>query len=120
MTTEPIETETDDEEDLATCDHCGDVISQAAYDAGDGLCAGCVATTFLCEDCSDRTYTEDAHKTHSTLCESCGDTKDEEIAQERLDAAKEAAQEAFDAILDSDDLAVIAKALAALKRLQPK
>ena len=55
-----------------------------------------------------------------TLCESCGDTKDEEIVQERLDAAKEAAQEAFDAILDPDDLAVIAKALAALKHLQPK
>jgi hypothetical protein len=110
----------DDAPEMTTCDHCGDPISVELYDAGDGLCEGCAATTFICEDCEERTFTEDVHKTHATLCESCGDSKDEKIAQEALDAAKEAAQEAFDAILDSDDLAVITKALTALKKLVPK
>ena len=82
-------TETEDV-DLTQCDHCGEEFSQVAYDAaGAAPCPGCAATTFICAECEDRTFTEDAHKTHSTLCESCGDSKDEEIAQERLDAAKE-------------------------------
>jgi hypothetical protein len=118
MTTDPIETETDDDtQEWTNCDNCLDSLTVDDYDANDGLCAQCLASTFTCSECEERTS---AHKTHTTLCESCGDSKEEEIAQERLDAAKEAAQEAFDTILDTDDLAVILKALDVLKKITPK
>jgi hypothetical protein len=110
-------TETDDDQEWTHCDECLDSVTVDDYDAGDGLCPACLAKTFVCEECEERTSQTDAHKTHTTRCESCGDSQDEEIAEERLTAAKEAAQEAFDAILDTDELAVILKALAALKRL---
>jgi recombinational DNA repair protein (RecF pathway) len=124
MTTEILtdEIETDDDApDMTECDHCGEETSQAQYDAsGNGLCSECASTTFVCVDCEGRTHETDAHATHNDRCEACGDSHAEELHQERLDAAKEAAQEAFDAILDLDDLDVIRKAVAALKRLQPK
>lgn len=70
MTTETL---IDDEVEMTTCDNRGDEISLDRYDGHEGLCEGFVATTFICVECSNRTYTEDAHKTHSTMCESCGD-----------------------------------------------
>jgi hypothetical protein len=109
-----------DDDGMIPCDGCENEITDELYDANDGLCAKCLAKTFVCEECQERTARTDAHMTHGSLCEGCGDAKDEEIAEERLTAAKEAAQEAFDAILETGDLAVILKALAALKRLAPK
>jgi hypothetical protein len=110
--------EADDALEMTECDHCHDEISQAAYDAGDGLCAGCAATTFICEGCEDRTYTEDAHATHGNLCQGCGDEAIETERTEALDAAKDEARELLEAIIDSEDLAAVKEALAALKKLQ--
>jgi hypothetical protein len=117
MTTEPIETETDEEEETTACDFCDAEISQAVYDASEGICPACIATTMVCEECCDRIAKTDAYKTHTTLCEGCGDTKAEELASEALDAAKEELQDLVAEILESDDLDAITAALAALKQL---
>ena len=57
MTTETL---IDDEVEMTTCDNRGDEISLDRYDGHEGLCEGFVATTFICVECSNRTYTEDA------------------------------------------------------------
>jgi hypothetical protein len=113
-----LDPETDDE--WTNCDECLESVTCDDYGANDGLCAACLAKTFVCEECEERTQKTDAHKTHGTLCEGCGDSKEEEIAQERLDAAKDSARETLEAILDLDDLAAALKALAALKKITPK
>jgi hypothetical protein len=106
--------------ETVTCDGCEAEIRVDLYDANDGLCPVCLAETFVCEDCEGRCHQSDAHPALKTYCQACGDSKEEEIAQERLDAAKKAAQEAFDTILDTDDLTVILKALDVLKKITPK
>jgi hypothetical protein len=111
------ETETDDTE-WTNCDECLDSVTCADYDANDGLCAQCLAKTFVCEECEERTSQSDAHKTHTTLCEGCGDSKAEELATEALDAAKEALQELVDELVGLDDIDVLKRTIKALKRLQ--
>jgi hypothetical protein len=109
--------EADDAPEMTECDHCGGAISQAAYDAGDGLCAGCADTTFICEGCEDRTYHEDAHAAHGNLCQGCGDDAIETERTEALDAAKDEARTLLEAIIDADDLVMVKKVLDALKKL---
>ncbi|MFI5458976.1 MAG: hypothetical protein ACHRXM_26405 [Isosphaerales bacterium] len=112
------DTDTDDDEpETTTCDFCEAEISQAVYDAGDGLCQTCIATTLVCEECSDRIAKTDAHATHTTLCDGCGDAKAEELATEALDAAKEELQALVDELVGNDDIDAITAAVAALKAL---
>ena len=106
--------ETDEDDETTTCDFCEAEISQAEYD---GLCKHCTDTTIVCEDCCDRIDKTDAHKTHGTLCQGCGETKDEELATEALDAAKEELQELVDGLVGNDDIDAITAAVAALKQL---
>jgi len=112
------DTDTDDDEtETSTCDFCEAEISQADYDAGDGLCPECIASTMVCEECSDRIAKTDAHTTHGMMCEGCGDSKAEELATEALDAAKEELQELVDELVGNDDLADILAAIKALKAI---
>jgi hypothetical protein len=118
MTAEPTETETDDDtQEWTNCDDCLDSVTVDDYDAGDGLCPACLAKTFVCEECEERTSQTDAHKTHGTLCEGCGDSRAEELASEALDTAKEELQALVDEILEHDDINAITAAVAALKPL---
>jgi hypothetical protein len=107
----------DDETETTTCDYCSAEISQAEYDEHDGLCKHCTDTTLVCEECSDRIDRTDAHKTHATLCQGCGETKTEDLATEALAAAKDELQELVDEILEHDDIDAITAAVAALKPL---
>jgi len=113
----PIETDTDEEEETTTCDFCDGELDQAAHDAGDGLCQTCIDTTIVCEECCDRIAKTDAHATHATLCQGCGESKDEELATEILDAVKEQLQELVDQLVSTDDIDAITAAVAALKAL---
>jgi hypothetical protein len=114
------EIETDDEPML--CENCNATLpdDHDADEYGD-QCQPCYARThFHCLDCESDYELDEQSPKNKALCVGCQETKDEEIAQERLDAAKESAQELLDAIIDSDDLDTILKAVASLKRLQPK
>jgi hypothetical protein len=104
-------------EDLVTCDECETEISEAVYDAGDGLCPTCLARTFVCEECSERVSKSDAHPDIAGLCESCGDSAIEAQHEERLDAAAETLRELVEEIIGNADLDVMARALKSLKRL---
>jgi hypothetical protein len=104
-------------DEMTTCDFCEAEISQAEYDEHDGLCQHCTDTTIVCEECCDRINKADAHKTHGTLCEGCGDAKDEEAATEALDAAKEELHELVDELVGTDDIDAITAAVAALKSI---
>ena len=105
---------------MTTCDGCNKAISEELHDANDGLCADCLAETFICKGCEGRTHQTDAHTVVKTRCETCGDELLEECRQARLDAAAESARELLEAIIESDDLAVLRKALALLRKLKPK
>jgi hypothetical protein len=122
MMTETTTPETDDDDatEMTTCDNCSRDMTEDAFDSNGGLCAECLAGTFTCAECAERTFKIDAHTLHKTMCEGCGDEKVEEEAQEALEAAQSELQELVDQLTGLDDLAVIKKALAALKRLQPK
>jgi hypothetical protein len=121
-TTTTIETETDDAPEMTTCDGCECPITEEQYDANDGagLCEACLAETFVCKDCEGRVHHTDAHSVLKNRCEACGDAKVEERRQERHDKATEEARELLEALVDLGDLAVIRRAVAILKRLQPK
>ena len=110
---------TEDENEAMQCDGCEVEISVELYDANDGLCEACLAETFICKGCEGRTHKTDAHAVVKSRCEVCGDELLEERRQERLDAAAEAARDLLEAIIDLDDLAVVKKALSALKRIHP-
>jgi hypothetical protein len=120
-----LDPETDDEtdeDDACTCITCSAILPDDHDDDSYGEeCEACYAKShFYCLECESDYELEERSPKNACLCQSCQETKDEEIAAERLEAAKEAAQEAFDAILETEDLAVILKAMAALKRLAPK
>ena len=120
MTTEPITMETEDEIDEPTlCETCqAELADDHDADEYGDQCQACYASThFHCLECDSDYELEDQSPKNKSLCLSCQETKDEEIAQERLDSAKEAARDALEAILDTEDVDVIRKALAALKRL---
>jgi hypothetical protein len=103
------------------CDTCQAVLTDAEIeDFGDERRACHEARVFNCLGCQSECERTDAHPVRTGLCESCGEDAIETERTEALDAAKEAAQEAFDTILDTDDLAVILKALAVLKKITPK
>jgi hypothetical protein len=110
-------TETDD---LVTCDGCDAEMSESLYDASNGMCDACHSRRFECRECNEITLKSDAHPTHKTLCESCGDSKVEADRQEALDKAADELRELAEAIIESDDLTAVRKALAALKKLTPK
>jgi hypothetical protein len=114
------DTDDDDEPETTTCDFCDGEITQAVYNAGDGLCQTCIDTTIVCEECSDRINKTDVHATHTTLCEGCGDSRAEELATETIDAARDEARELLESILEGEDLDAIRKAIKSLKRLAPK
>jgi hypothetical protein len=109
-----------DDATMTTCDNCTREISEDQYDDHDGLCAECLAGTFTCEECGERTFQTDAHGLLKTMCESCGDQELEERRQERLDKAAEELRDLTEAIIDLDDFGTIRKAVAVLKRLLPK
>jgi hypothetical protein len=108
------------ETETVTCDGCEAEISVDLYDANDGLCPVCLAETFVCEDCAGRCHQSDAHPALKTYCEACGDSKLEAEAEEWLDALKDEARDLLEAIVESEDLDAITKAVKALKRLQAK
>jgi hypothetical protein len=116
-----LDPETDDD-DACTCITCSAVLPDDHDDDSYGEeCQACYAKGhFYCVECESDYELEERSPKNKALCLDCQQAKDDEIAQERLDAAKEAAQEAFDALLDTDDLAVITKAVASLKKLAPK
>jgi hypothetical protein len=116
MTTATSETEIE----MTTCDACECEITEEQHEDHDGLCPACLAETFICRDCEGRTLKTDAHATVKGHCEACGDAKLEDRRQERFDAAAESARDLLEALIDLDDLAAVKKAVAALKRLQPK
>ncbi len=124
MTTEPITMDTDDETEIdepTLCELCDAELpdDHDADEYGD-VCQACYAEDhFHCLSCESDYELEEQSDRNKSLCVSCQEAKDEEIAQERLDAAKEAAQEALDAILDGDDIDVIKRAVKALKKLRP-
>lgn len=104
-------------EELTTCDECETEMSLVTFDRNDGLCGECLAKTFVCEACGERTPKSDAHPDILTHCESCGDSAIEAQHEERLDAASDQLRELVESIIDGADLDVIAKALKSLKRL---
>jgi hypothetical protein len=104
-------------EDMVTCDSCEREIEESTYDVNDGLCPACLARTFMCGECEERTLKAEVHAHFKNLCESCGESKAEEERQEALDAAAEELRELVESIIDGDDLAVVRKALATLKRV---
>jgi hypothetical protein len=119
MTTEPIETETDDE---AFYCECGAVMTDDEIENNPGAqCDKChAASHFTCSECDDEHELSDAHSTKKGMCESCGDDAIETERTEALDAAKEELQELVDELVGNDDIDAITAAVKALKRLQPK
>jgi hypothetical protein len=103
-------------EELVTCDGCDREMSEALYDASEGLCDACMSLRFTCKECEELTLKAEAHATHKTLCESCGESRAEELRQEALDTAAEELRELVESIIGGEDLAAIKKALKALKR----
>jgi peptide subunit release factor 1 (eRF1) len=102
--------------DMTTCDGCEAEMTEALYDASEGLCDACMRLRFTCSECEELTLKTDAHATHKTMCESCGESKAEEERQEALDKAAEELRDLVEEVIGGEDLAVIKKALAALKR----
>jgi hypothetical protein len=122
MTTETTTTDAtlEADDDNVYC-ACGTILADSEIDECGEQCTECYAKShFHCLVCDEDFELDEQSPSNKALCVGCQETRDEEIAQERLDAAKEAAQELLDAILATEDLAVITKALAALKRLAPK
>lgn len=101
---------------MTTCDLCDAEITEDQYDTAEGFCPSCLALHFQCKDCDERILRADAHPARKTLCQDCGESRAEEERQEALDAAAEELRELVESIIDSEDLAVIRKALAACKR----
>ena len=109
--------ETEAEGMTCGCGHCDAEVPEAEWEAGDGLCAACLAAHFSCKECGERTHRDDAHATVKAHCESCGDSVIEARHQEALDAAADELRELVESVIDSGDLAAIRKALKSLKRL---
>jgi hypothetical protein len=110
-------TMSNDADDLVTCDECDRTIPAAEYDAGDGLCAACLALHFTCAECGERTRKADAHPRLPGHCRDCGAETLEAWHQETLDAASDELRELAEAIIDAEDLDAIMRAVEALKRL---
>jgi hypothetical protein len=104
-------------EELLTCDGCEAEMTEARYDASEGLCDACMSLRFTCKECEELTLKTDAHPTRKSLCQDCGESKAEEERQEALDAAAEELRDLVESIIDGDDLAVVKRALASLKRV---
>jgi len=123
MTTEPTMIDAtladDDAPEMTTCDNCNRDMTEDDFDANDGLCTECLAGTFTCAECGERTFKTDEHPLVKTMCEACGDQAVEDRRQGRLSKAADAARDLLEAIIDLDDLGLVRKAVAALKRLQP-
>lgn len=103
--------------DLATCDRCDAPISEADYDAGDGLCPACLALHFTCPECGERTERTAAHPDVPNHCRSCGNDIIETRHQEALDKAVDTLRDLVDSIIDAEDLETIEQAVKALKQL---
>lgn len=102
---------------LIDCGECNAFISHAEFDDHDGYCKACYDETwFRCSDCNDSIERSEAHAAHDHLCESCGEAKVEEEREAALEAVKAELDELIEAVKDTDDLAVITKAIVALKR----
>jgi hypothetical protein len=112
-----IEATDEDETETVTCDGWEAEIAQDLYDENEGLCPVCLAETFVCEDCEGRCDRTDAHATVTKCCEACGDSRIETEAAEALEAATEELQGLVDELVGLDDIDVLKKAIAALKRL---
>jgi hypothetical protein len=99
------------------CDHCSTELSEAQYEAGNGLCDACHALHATCSECDETTLKTDMHPVRKGLCESCGDSAIEAEYSAALDAAGDELQALVDELTGAEDLVVIRKAIAALKRL---
>lgn len=120
MTTETMmidATETDDDV-MCFCDACQIELTDAEVDEyGGETCEACYAANhFHCAACDEDCETDD-QSTNPALCVSCLEAKEEEEAEERLDAAKTEAQELLDAIVDGGGLDELKAAIKALKRI---
>ena len=104
-------------DELLTCGHCEAEIPESEWEAGDGLCAACLAAHFKCEVCGERTHRDDQHATMQAHCQCCGDEAVEAMHQEALDTAADQLRELTEALIDSEDLAAIANAVKLLKTL---
>src|SRR5271168_152544 len=89
MTDDEIETE-----EPTLCETCeAELPDDHDGDEYGDQCQACYARThFHCLECECDYELEEQSPKNKSLCQSCQETKDEEIAQERLDAAKEAAR----------------------------
>jgi hypothetical protein len=109
------------DDELIFCNDCGGALTDAELDECGFQCTKCYAAGhFTCCDCGDSFETEEASPKCKSRCEACQDSKDEGELEERKDALRDEARELLETICDDGDLAQLKKAVAALKRLQPK
>jgi hypothetical protein len=104
------------------CETCQAVLGNDHDDSEYGdQCQACyTASHFRCRDCEYDFELEDQSPKNKSLCVSCQESRDEEARQELHDKATGIARDLLEAIIDLDDLDAIKRAVAALKRLQPK
>jgi hypothetical protein len=110
--------ELDQVETLGVCDHCDEWLTEAETLAYECECQACHDERwFTCTECESETETSDRHAKHQTMCESCGGSKEEELREEALDAAKSELDDLLDQVKDTDDQDVLRRAIKSLKRL---
>jgi hypothetical protein len=105
---------------MTACDDCEAEMTEALYDASEGLCDACMRKRFVCQGCEELTLKTEAHPTHGTLCQDCGESRAEELRQEAFDAAAEELRDLVESIIDREDLDAVRRALASLKKPQSK
>jgi hypothetical protein len=104
-------------DDLTTCDGCDAEMTEVLYEASEGLCDACMRKRLVCKECGELILKTDAHASHETLCQDCGESKDEEMAESELEAAKDELDELTEEIKGLDDIDAIRKAIKVLKRI---
>lgn len=109
------------DDELVFCDDCGIALTDAELDECGEQCTKCYAAThFTCCDCDGTFENEEASPKCKTRCETCQDSKEEEELAERMESLRDEARELMETLCDDGDLTQLRKAVAALKRLQPK
>jgi methionyl-tRNA synthetase len=109
------------DDELIFCNDCGVALTDAELDECGEQCTKCYAAShFTCCDCGDTVDNDDASPRRESRCETCQETKDEEELGQKMDALKDEARELLETICNDGDLSQLGKAVAALKRLQPK
>jgi hypothetical protein len=118
MTTQTTLMLTDTEDDAVYC-ACGRSLTDAELDELGQQCTTCFAKEhFTCRDCGDTYANDEAGKKSKTRCETCQESKDEAAEIEQIDALKDEASELLENLCLDGDLAILKKAVAALKRLK--